>query len=99
LDIEKLFKALKRYLELQWIYEERSPKEGPSSPMIIPKPEVLTPLYKALKIGDIEAIEKTAYRLKEEEREYEAFSDRLLQLAAEFDERGILELLESHTQV
>lgn len=100
LDMEKLFKALKRYLELQWIYEEvRSPKEGPSSPMIIPKPEVLTPLYKALKIGDIEAIEKTAYRLKEEEREYEAFSDRLLELTAEFDERGILKLLESHTQV
>ncbi|MBP0015402.1 MAG: response regulator [Roseofilum sp. SBFL] len=100
LDMEKLFTALKRYLHLQWIYEQK-PSLLPSdpSPMIVPKPEYLQPLYRALKIGDIDAIEETAYRLKEKKSEYEAFSDRLLELTAEFDERGILELLESQSKV
>ncbi len=100
LDMEKLFTALKRYLHLQWIYEQK-PSSLPCdpSPMIVPKPEYLQPLYRALKIGDIDAIEETAYRLKEKKSEYEAFSDRLLELTAEFDERGILELLESQSKV
>ncbi|MDB9518875.1 ATP-binding protein [Roseofilum reptotaenium CS-1145] len=100
LDMEKLFTVLKRYLHLQWIYEEQpSSLSSDPSPIIVPKPEYLQPLYKALKIGDIDAIEETAYRLKEEESEYEAFSDRLLELTAEFDERGILEFLESQSKV
>ncbi|MBP0027793.1 hybrid sensor histidine kinase/response regulator [Roseofilum sp. Guam] len=100
LDMEKLFTVLKRYLHLQWIYEEKpSSLSSDPSPIIVPKPEYLQPLYKALKIGDIDAIEETAYRLKEEESEYEAFSDRLLELTAEFDERGILEFLESQSKV
>jgi len=99
LDMEKLFNTLRRYLNLQWIYEEQAKAANSNpSPMVVPKPEDLQPLYKALRIGDIDAIEETAHRLKQEESQYEAFSDRLLQLAAEFDERGILKLLDSHHQ-
>ncbi len=94
LDMEKLFIALKKYLNLEWIYEESEEEEKSEELEIIwPSAAELESLYQAVKMGDIERVEEEAQRLKEREPQYEAFCNRLLALAAEFDDRGMMALL------
>jgi len=100
IDIEKLFLRLQKYLQLTWIYEEQAETElRVEEEMIFPTADELSPLWKATKIGDIEAIEEEAQRLKEKDSNYRVFGDRILGLAAEFDEMGIRSLLQCHTSL
>ncbi|MDJ1173862.1 hybrid sensor histidine kinase/response regulator [Roseofilum capinflatum] len=99
LDIEKFLACLQKYLNLQWIYEEEEKNvtsELSQSQMLFPHERELKPLYDAVKIGDIESVEVQAQQLKEQETQYQEFCDRLLELAAEFDESGMMQLLEAH---
>ncbi len=96
LDMEKLFISLQKYLQLDWIYE--TPESVPpdlEGEIILPTPEELESLRQAIKIGDIETIEEEARRLKATEPGYHQFCDHLLALAAEFDEPGMLALVNS----
>jgi CheY-like chemotaxis protein len=95
-DMEKIFTVLQKYLNLQWIYEQPTPEDlvNPENLMIFPKAEELEEIYQAVKIGDIEVIEAEAQRLKRAEPQYTRFSDRLLALTMNFDENGIIKLLE-----
>ncbi|MFB2833330.1 hypothetical protein, partial [Floridanema evergladense] len=56
--------------------------------------EELITLYQAVKIGDIMVVEEEAKRLAKINSQYQAFCDRVLTLASEFDENGIIKLVE-----
>ncbi|MFB2839099.1 response regulator, partial [Floridanema evergladense] len=98
LDLEKLLVFVQKYLNLQWIYEakkfEFQSEQQPEKNIISPTFEELITLYKAVKIGDIMVVEEEAKRLAKINSQYQAFCDRILTLASEFDERGIVELVE-----
>ncbi len=99
LDMEKLLISLKKYLNLQWIYEQQSEIDTSPKEMVFPQEEELEKLYQALKIGDIEAMEEEAKRLQARQPEYQEFSQQLLQLTAEFDEHGIKALLDKNLKI
>jgi len=103
-DGEKLLLCLQKHLDLTWEYEETvvpaaSAASVPTSPVEceFPPPEELTALRDAARIGDIATIEAEARRLQTLDARYQAFGDRLLQLAYEFDDRNILALLKTAT--
>lgn len=94
INLEKMLMFMQKYLNLQWIYAETETKVTPEQPeMILPTSEELKPLYQAIKIGDIEEVEEEAKRLAQMNPLYQGFCDRILTLAAEFDENGIIKLV------
>jgi len=96
LDLEKLLIRLQKHLQLSWIYEEtESAPETEAENLHIPPESELDLLYQAAKIGDIAAIEERLQYLKEQEASYSVFCDRILALANEFDDQGIVTFLDS----
>jgi hypothetical protein len=94
---------LEKHLKLKWVYESQeetatSPGKSSRSPsqFLPPPPEELTEIYRAAKIGDIDKIESEAMRIKQLDKNYICFSDRLLELAAEFEDAQILSLIEQY---
>ncbi|MFB2833242.1 hypothetical protein, partial [Floridanema evergladense] len=61
--------------------------------------EELITLYQAVKIGDIMVVEEEAKRLAKINSQYQAFCDRVLTLASDFDESGILKLIKSAVSI
>jgi hypothetical protein len=103
IEIEKLLLCLEKHLKLKWVYESQeetatSPGKSSRSPsqFLPPPPEELTEIYRAAKIGDIDKIESEAMRIKQLDKNYICFSDRLLELAAEFEDAQILSLIEQY---
>ncbi|MEA5417627.1 ATP-binding protein [Spirulina sp. CCNP1310] len=99
LDLPKLLNTIQKYLKLTWIYEQDEEVEVPSisletQPLIFPKPEDLQAIYQAMEIGDLDAIQGEAHQLAQVNPSYQAFCDRLIHLAAEFDEKAIAQLLQ-----
>ncbi|MBP0019827.1 MAG: response regulator [Cyanobacteria bacterium SBLK] len=98
-EMDKLFVYLQKYLHLSWSYAEKTAISAPTISDLeeidlAPPSEWLARLERAAKIGDIEEIELQTRHLKQAEPQYAAFCDRLLQLTEEFDERGILKLIQ-----
>ncbi len=94
INMEKLFLCLKKYLHLDWIYEQQNESTLASETQLIyPPASELEVFYQALQIGDIESIETTARRLQQSEPCYQKFCERVLSLAAEFDDQGLLKFL------
>ncbi len=103
MELEKLLLCLEKHLKLKWVYESReesatSPEKSPRVPsqFLAPPPEELTEIYRAAKIGDIDKIESEAMRIKQLDEKYLCFSDRLLELAGEFEDGQILSLIEPY---
>ncbi len=100
-DIEKLLLLVRKYLNLQWIYdEEEEPKAAaeitPSGEELIPPAEQLLPIYRAAKIGDIATVELLAKQLATDNHHYAKFGDRVLTLAHEFEDQEIVNLLKPY---
>ncbi|NEP47141.1 MAG: response regulator [Okeania sp. SIO2H7] len=104
IDLEQLLVRLEQYLQLEWIYEEgtqeATPEDisenGTGSELIPPPEEVLVKVYEAARIGDIEVVEKEAEAMKELGDRYHSFAKRLLELAAEFEDKKIMKLVEMY---
>jgi signal transduction histidine kinase/ActR/RegA family two-component response regulator len=98
LDLEVLFIKLHKFLKLEWVCEQAStPQPGEEcSPqeLVIPPVEVLGKLQRAARIGDFDVVEQEARRIQGLATEYVPFAKRVLELAQEFDERALVELLE-----
>lgn len=101
----EVFEKLKIYLRLEWIYEHKKIEEAADDSNVFteefiapPKAELET-LFKASRIGDIELIQIEANRIKQLDDKYKTFGDRLLQLAAEFEDKQILSLLKQQFEV
>ncbi|MEM9543105.1 MAG: ATP-binding protein [Cyanobacteria bacterium P01_E01_bin.42] len=69
-------------------------KEFEQAIEMFPPSDRIAMLLNAARIGDIEEIESQAEALKKIDSQYLDFCDRLLDLAGNFDEEGILALLE-----
>jgi CheY-like chemotaxis protein len=96
---EELLQKLELYLNLTWIHEKQ--EGGIESrldeiEMIIPPKEELGSLYEAAQIGHIKQITQEATRLKSLNSDYEAFAQRVLLLADQFDDIEIINLIEPH---
>ncbi len=97
-DVEMLLHKVKKYLNLTWIYEVRTYLNADEDQTLVcPERQELEVLGEAARIGDIEQIEREVERIRGLDRQYQGFCDRLLSLAAEFDDQGILSLLEQLT--
>jgi PAS domain S-box-containing protein len=100
IDIQQLLSCLQKYLKIEWIYEPISEAdleavlEEHDISVLYPCAEELQHLYRAAKIGDIEEIEHQAELLKSLNQGYTYFADRILKLSQDFDDRGILNIIE-----
>ena len=97
IEVDLFLNYLEKYLELTWIYEtvkeEKVATRLPDEAIVTPPYQELIALYQASRIGDIAVILAEANRIKNLDRRYQGFSDRVLDLADNFDDREILELL------
>ncbi|WP_318701626.1 MULTISPECIES: ATP-binding protein [unclassified Roseofilum] len=97
-DFEQLLICLQKYLHLTWVYEQdgQSTDKQASSQQtewIWPSSEELGELYEAATIGDFTTLESEVNRLRELDRDYAVFCNRLNQLVDEFDDTEIVKLL------
>ena len=102
-QLEDLLDQLKHYLGLEWIYGEMDarPSENPkpvssTDQLITPPIDHLKALYKAAKCGDIVGIQEEANRVKSMDLKYAAFADKILELAENFDDETIIQLVQPH---
>lgn len=101
----EVFEKFKIHLRLEWIYEQKKIEEAAdnsnvlSEELMVPPKAELETLLKASRIGDIELIQTEANRIKQLDDKYKKFGDRLLQLAAEFEDKQILNLLKQQFEV
>ena len=102
-QLDDLFDQLKHYLGLEWIYGEMNAPSleikasAPSiGQLVLPPVEELGNLYKAAKCGDIVGIQEEANRIKSLDLKYADFGDKILELAANFDDETIIKLVKPH---
>ena len=91
-DIDILLERIQIWLHLDWIYEESAAPQAPVE-YLYPPMEELKQLKYLARIGDFGGVDEEIQRLRGLDATYDGFCDRLLSLADEFDESGILELL------
>jgi len=95
-EMEQLLGRIQKLLDLEWIYETQpETSKANLSELIYPPTEELTDLRQSAKLGDIGGVEDEAERLRNLDEKYGVFCDRVLALAHEFDDTGILHLLDS----
>lgn len=100
IDIEQLLAYLQKYLKLEWIYEEltATPQNAETvaiqAEQVIPPATELEKMLRAAKIGHIKSVKEEAQRLIALDERYRAFADRILALAAKFDDKAIAKLVE-----
>ena len=101
----ELLEKLQYYLQLRWIYETReeliskNPESTKIGEMTIPPGELLTALYQAAKRGYISGIEESANQLKQLDPKYTAFANKVLELAEEFEDEAIVELVKPYLEL
>ncbi len=106
---EELLECLGSHLELEWIYEEPSAiapdakveaasDDMPAGDPIAPPAEELAVLFDLAMCGDLGGIQKQAENLQHLNAQYGAFSSHLIQLAKNFEEEKIIELLEMYRE-
>jgi signal transduction histidine kinase/FixJ family two-component response regulator len=96
---QELFEQIQHYLQLVWTVQNEDNNLHNSSfskEIIFPPSEELTFLYKAAKSGYILDIQEEAKRIQKLDNKYIAFTERILELAAEFEDEAIVEFLKSH---
>ncbi|MEB3175780.1 MAG: ATP-binding protein [Cyanobacteriota bacterium] len=94
LNLTELLALLARLLNLTWILPPPAPEGRPSPQQAKPDGERRRPLLEALTLGDYETLETAALALAQSEPQYQGFVGALLPLIANFDEEGLLALLQ-----
>ena len=105
IEFEALLKQIESFLDLVWVYEGDPAAEtvlfdltmtaAPTEFKVPPAVELMG-LYEAAQGGFMAEIQQEANRLKAIAPEYEAFANRLLELAQDFEDEAILHLLEQY---
>jgi signal transduction histidine kinase/DNA-binding response OmpR family regulator len=92
---QELFEQVRRLLGLTWEYQSLvNSDEGNAAIGVTPTEAELQALYQAVRIGDMRGVQRAASELLALNSAYQGFAVQVQQLAAEFDDRGILQLLE-----
>ena len=96
IDIEALLDYLQKSLNLEWVYEKTTVPTSTQTDTeeAVPPVEELEWLLKAARIGDIVGIEEEAKRLIDMDSRYYKFANQVLQLAADFNDRAIVEFIQ-----
>ena len=107
--LEDLIEKMQYLLETQWVYEANNELDVQNNESfnksstntlnydLVPEPsEELSALLKAARIGDIEGIEQEAIRLKQLDSKYIILTNKILELAKEFEEKQILKLIKQY---
>lgn len=99
----KLFDQLQHYLQLIWIYETESklisetpPASTQGEKMIVPPSQELIALCQAANAGYVLDIQQEANRIKQLDPKYAVFADKVINLAENFDDEGIVNLVNLH---
>ncbi len=87
-----LFNLLAHHLQLTWNYEEVEAIN--EQEMIFPPATELEQIYQGTKLGDMDMVINEANRLEQLNPQYKPFVTRLIDLADEFDDAGILKFIE-----
>ncbi len=86
-----LLNLLATHLQLTWNYEEVEAVN--EQKMIFPSAPELEQIYQASRIGDMDMVLNEANRLEQLNPDYKPFVTRLIDLANEFDDTGIMEFI------
>ncbi len=103
--VKELLTVIERHLRLEWEYrDDEAQKSGVQSGMpeawiAIPPEEDIKVLHELAKIGNMKKIRIWASELKEKDGRYTEFAERLENLAAEFKEKAIMEIVEGILEV
>ena len=102
IDFNGLIAEIQRLLNLQWIYTEipnldptqSTTSRVPDSDLVFPSPETLQALYTAAQNGCMSDVQHEANWLKTLAPEYVPLANRILELNQQFDDEGLIKLLE-----
>lgn len=103
-DLEVLLTEMATLLSLEWQYDRMPPVKSPqlspveptATPLVLPAAAELHGIYAAAKGGFIQDIQQEAQRLKALSPDYIDFANQILDLAQEFDDEGILRLIQPY---
>ncbi len=93
-NAQDLFDALANNLPITWNYEAIEIASEQEEEMIFPSAAELNQIYQASRIGDIELVKSEATRLENFNQKYKPFVARIVALADQFDDAGIIQFLE-----
>jgi PAS domain S-box-containing protein len=97
---ENLFEELKLHLGLEWFSEGESGVDIlPTTslpPFVPPPPSEIAALYELAMMGDIRGISEKAKKLEQLDEQFVPFAKQLGQLAKNFQEKQILELVKKY---
>ena len=114
ISVQELLQTLQHYLNLTWTYDADVESDinsievlnGQTSSDVVTQQEWVVPpvkelqtLYDAAHNGYIAEIQTEAERLKQMDKRYSAFADKILKLAESFDDEAIVELIQSHRAI
>jgi signal transduction histidine kinase/DNA-binding NarL/FixJ family response regulator len=97
---DRLLKTLQNLLGLEWVYEEAEPELPPAvsqpaveAPLLLPPEKEREALYNLALIGDMIGVEKYVSELSGREPQFAPFAQKMKQLARNFQETAIFDLL------
>ncbi|MBF2027961.1 MAG: response regulator [Oscillatoriales cyanobacterium C42_A2020_001] len=104
IQFDALLLELAQFLELQWVYDTDQPSpaataepvQAEDNGFVIPPQEELIALYNAAQGGFIQDIQQEAMRIRELTPNYSEFANRILDLAHDFDDEAILQLVKPY---
>lgn len=99
--INSLFERIRKYLKIEWVYEDE-PFEEPehlSACVVLPEPEILSPLADMARKGDVAGIKKWAQELSDPDGTYKCFKEKLEQLAKNFLINDIEEMITQNKEI
>ncbi|MDB9493827.1 ATP-binding protein [Spirulina major CS-329] len=97
-DMAYLLSRIEHHLQLSWVYADvptGAIAPEPDDAIVYPPAAPLAAFIDLAKLGSIPKLKQMAATLKEREPHYRGFCDRILALAQEFDDVGILEFLQA----
>ncbi|MEA5571088.1 ATP-binding protein [Calothrix sp. UHCC 0171] len=101
LDLNGLLAEIKRLLNLEWILAQNPNMQvaeddasSQTAELVFPPPVELAALYTAAQGGFMSEVQQEANRLKQLAPKYIPLANKILELSQEFDDEGILRLLE-----
>lgn len=104
IDLELLLQELEQLLGLTWLYGEFTDPEISELSvkleeiLIVPTQSELTALHRAARGGFIDEIQQEAEALKQLNPRYASFANQIIDLAKQFEDEAIIQLIEQHLQ-
>ncbi len=103
IELKRLFAALKRFLNLEWIRDSSLLRYGENAPVDlnileseIPPIPALQKIIAVAKLGDIDGIESEVKILQKQNEHYYQFCQNILKMAEKFDDQGIVKLMNQY---